>query len=170
MLKTLPVEQSVGMVLPHDITEIVRGSHKGSAFKKGHIIRPEDIEHLRKLGKDNIYILTLEADEIHENEAAGFLARALAGQGVAMSPHPDEGKITLTAARDGLLRVNKEALYRFNLLGEVMCSTLHDNTPVKTGGIIAGTRLIPLVAPRAIVNKAARIASRKGHVLQVLPM
>jgi hypothetical protein len=170
MLKTLPVEQSIGMVLPHDITEIVRGSHKGSAFKKGHIIRSEDIEHLKKLGKDNIYILTLETNEIHENEAAGILARALAGQGVAMSPRPDEGKITLTAARDGLLRVNKGALYRFNLLGEVMCSTLHDNTPVKTGEIIAGTRLIPLVAPRAIVDKAARIASRKGHVLQILPL
>ncbi len=170
MLKTIPVEQSVGMVLPHDITEIVRGSHKGSAFKKGHIIRQEDIEHLKRLGKDNIYILTLEADEIHENEAAGSLAGALAGQGVGMAASADEGKITLTAARDGLLRINKDALYHFNLLGEVMCATLHDNTPVKMGEIIAGTRLIPLVAPRALVIKAARIAARKGHVLQVLPL
>ncbi|MDP3478473.1 MAG: molybdopterin-binding protein [Desulfoprunum sp.] len=170
MLKTIPVEQSVGMILPHDITEIVRGSHKGSAFKKGHIIRMEDIEHLKRLGKDNIYILTLEADEIHENEAAGILARALAGQGVEMAAKADEGKITLTAAREGLLRVNKDALYRFNLLGEVMCSTLHDNTPVKMGEIIAATRLIPLVALRALVIKAVRIAARKDHVLQVLPL
>ena len=75
MLTTLPVEQAVGMVLPHDITEIVRDSHKGSAFKKGHIIRREDIDHLKRLGKENIYILTLGADEIHENEAAELLVR-----------------------------------------------------------------------------------------------
>ena len=170
MLKTLPVDQSVGMVLPHDITEIVRGSHKGSAFKKGHIIRFEDVEHLKKLGKDNIYILTLEANEIHENEAAILLARALAGQGVGFASLPDEGKISLTAVRDGLLKVNKSALYRFNLLGEVMCSTLHDNTLVQKGDVIAGTRLIPLVASRSLVNKAARIASRDEHILQVLPL
>jgi hypothetical protein len=28
MLKTIPVEQSIGMVLPHDITEIVRDAVK----------------------------------------------------------------------------------------------------------------------------------------------
>ena len=148
MLTTLPVEKAVGMVLPHDITEIVKDSHKGRAFKKGHIIRPEDIDHLKRLGKDNIYILTLEADEIHENEAAGMLAQSLAGQGIAISATPNEGKLTLTAAKDGLLRVNKDSLYRFNLLGEVMCATLHDNTPVKAGETVAATRLIPLVAPR----------------------
>jgi hypothetical protein len=170
MLKTIPVEQSVGRVLPHDITEIVRDSHKKCAFKKGHIIRPEDIDHLKRLGKDNIYILTLDEDEIHENEAAAVLAQALAGEGIGMSASPDEGKITLTATRDGLLRVHKDALCRFNLLGEVMCSTLHDNTPVKNGEIIAATRLIPLVAPRSIVSEAAEIAGGVGHILHVLPM
>ena len=170
MLTTLPVEQAVGMVLPHDITEIVKDSHKGRAFRKGHIIRQEDIDHLKRLGKDNVYILTLETDEIHENEAATLLAESLAGQGIAMSASPEEGKITLTAARDGLLRVNVDALYRFNLLGEVMCATLHDNTPVQKGETVAATRLIPLVAPRSLVVKAANIAAENGHILQVLPL
>jgi len=170
MLTTLPVEQAVGMVLPHDITEIVRDSHKGSAFKKGHIIRREDIDRLKRLGKENIYILTLGADEIHENEAAEMLARGLAGEGVTFVARPDEGKITLTAARDGLLRIDTEALYRFNLLGDVMCATLHDHTPVRKGEKIAATRLIPLVAPRSLVAKAAGIAARNGHILQVVPL
>ena len=170
MLTTLPVEQAVGMVLPHDITEIVKDSHKGRAFRKGHIIRQEDIDHLKRLGKDNVYILTLETDEIHENEAATLLAESLAGQGIAMSASPEEGKITLTAARDGLLKVNVDALYRFNLLGEVMCATLHDNTPVQKGETVAATRLIPLVAPRSLVARAAGIAAENGHILQVLPI
>lgn len=170
MLKTIPVEHAIGMVLPHDITEIVRDSHKKCAFKKGHIICSDDIEHLKRLGKDNIYILTLEKDEIHENEAADILAKALAGEGIRINAGPEEGKITLSADRDGLLRVNKAALLQFNMLGEVMCSTLHDNTPVKQGEIIAGTRLIPLVAPRSIVTTAAEIAASEEHILRVLPL
>ncbi len=55
-----------------------------------------------------------------------------------------KGKIALKAGIDGLLRINKESLYRFNMLGEVMCATLHDNTPVEKGETIAATRLIPL--------------------------
>lgn len=168
MLKTVAVEDSIGMVLPHDITEIVRGSHKKCAFKKGHVIRNEDIPHLKRLGKDHMYILTLESDEIHENEAAEILAQALAGEGVALNSGPEEGKITLTAANDGLLRVNIDSLLQFNLLGDVMCSTLHDNTPVRRGEILAGTRLIPLVGKRSVVDQAAKIASRDGHVLRVL--
>ena len=80
--QVVPVEQAVGMVLPHDITEIVRDSFKGRAFKKGHIIREQDVDHLRRLGKEHIYVLRLGPDEIHENEAALQLAEALAGSGV----------------------------------------------------------------------------------------
>lgn len=36
----VPVEEAVGMVLPHDITEIVKDEFKSRAFRKGHIIRP----------------------------------------------------------------------------------------------------------------------------------
>ena len=78
MRKTVAVEDAVGMVLPHDITEIVQNEFKGCAFRKGHIIRAEDIDHLKRLGKEHIYVLQLSANEIHENEAALLLAEALA--------------------------------------------------------------------------------------------
>jgi hypothetical protein len=32
MRKSIPVEDAVGMVLPHDVTEIVKGVKKGTAF------------------------------------------------------------------------------------------------------------------------------------------
>ena len=142
---TIPVEQAVGMVLPHDITEIVRDSFKGRAFKKGHIIREQDVDHLRRLGKEHIYVLRLGPDEIHENEAALQLAEALADSGVGYATEVVEGKVSLRATADGLLRVDREALFRFNLLGEVMCATLQDHTPVREGEVVAASRLIPLV-------------------------
>ncbi|MBU4394624.1 MAG: molybdopterin-binding protein [Proteobacteria bacterium] len=167
MKKTIAVEEAVGMVLPHDITEIVKDKFKGCAFRKGHIIREEDIEHLKRLGKDNIYVLQLGPEEIHENEAAEKLASALIGDGVTRSSEPVEGKITIIADRDGLLKINVDALYRFNMLGEVMCSTLHTNTPVKKGETIAGTRLIPLVSSRALIDEAVAIARDGAPVIEV---
>jgi hypothetical protein len=170
MQTTVPVEEAVGMVLPHDITEIVQGSFKGPAFKKGHIIRPEDIEHLKRIGKEHIYVIKLEAHEIHEDEAARIMADALIGEGARPSSQAVEGKITILADHDGLLKINKESLFRFNMLGEVMCSTLHDNTPVKKDEIIAGTRLIPLFSDRALVDEAARIAGSGIPVIRVKPL
>ncbi len=155
------------MVLPHDITEIVKDKFKGRAFKKGHIIRTEDIEHLKRLGKEHIYVLKLGPEEIHENEAAEILAKALAGPGAILSAEPVEGKIAIHAAHDGILKINEEALYQFNLLGEVMCSTLQTNTPISKGETIAGTRLIPLLSKRNIVDQAAKIADKHGPIVEV---
>ncbi len=157
--KSIPVEDAIGTLLPHDITEIIKDGYKGPAFKKGHIIQEEDIEHLKRLGKNNIYVLDLGPDDIHENDAAKLLAEALIGEGVTLSAAPVEGKLTILAKHDGLLKIDREALFRFNMLGEVMCATLHDNTPVKKGEAIAGTRLIPLLAARTLVDEAVEIAS-----------
>ncbi|BHH83129.1 molybdopterin-binding protein [Desulforhopalus sp. 52FAK] len=155
------------MVLPHDITVIIKDVKKGTAFKKGHIIQDCDVERLKKLGKDNIYVLSLTEDEIHENEAAVLLADGLAGSGVVFSKEAEEGKISLIAEHDGLLKINKDALLEFNMLGEVMCSTLHSNTPVKKGETIAGTRLIPLIAQRNLVDRAVSISSVPGSIVSV---
>ncbi|MCX5716814.1 MAG: molybdopterin-binding protein, partial [Nitrospirae bacterium] len=63
------------------------------------------------------------------------------------------------AERDGLLKVDKNTLTQFNMLGDVMCATLHSNTVVKKGQLLAGTRAIPLVVKRSIVEEAAAIAN-----------
>ncbi|MDA8165801.1 MAG: molybdopterin-binding protein [Desulfobacteraceae bacterium] len=170
MTRMVPVEEAVGMVLPHDITEIRPGDFKGRAFRKGHIIRAEDVEHLKRLGKEHIYVLALGPDDIHENEAAAVLAGALAGPGVSIAGEPVEGKLSLVAALEGLLKIDIEALYRFNLLGEVMAATLHDNTPVKQGEQVAATRLIPLTGKRKLVEEAAAIAGAKGGAVRVKPL
>ncbi len=170
MKETIPVDQAVGMVLPHDITEIVKDKFKGRAFKKGHIIQKKDIDHLKRLGKEHIYVLKLGPEEIHENEAAEILAKALAGPGAILSSEPVEGKIAIHADNDGILKVNEEALYRFNLLGEVMCSTLQTNTPIRKGETIAATRLIPLLSKRSIVDQAIKIADTHGPIIEVKPL
>ena len=167
MLKKIDLQDAVGTQLAHDITEIRPGQFKGAAFRKGHTVCNEDICHLQKLGKNHLYVIDLAEDEIHENEAAAILARALAGEGVAWENSPKEGKIGLTAAIDGLLQVNTAALAAFNLVEEVMCATLHTHTLVKKGKLVAATRAIPLVMKRAPIERAAAIARQNGGVLSV---
>jgi len=156
--RTIPIREAVGTVLAHDITEIRQGEFKGPAFQKGHIIREEDVCHLQRLGKEHLFVLHVAEDEMHENDAAYAIAKALMGDGVAIKGEPKEGKIDIVADRDGLLKIDRDALLQFNMLGEVMCATLHDNMVVNKGQTVAGTRAIPLVVKRAIVDEAVRIA------------
>ncbi len=165
--KIVPVSEAVGTILSHDITEIRPGEFKGRAFKKGHIVREEDVEHLQRLGKENLYILKIKEDEMHENDAAYAIANALKGSGVKFKGEPNEGKINLVAEKDGLLKVNHEVLLDFNMLGEVACATVHNNTVVKKDQLLAGTRAIPLVVKKSIVEEAVKIAETAKGVLSV---
>jgi len=163
----IPVQQSIGTILAHDITEILPGEFKGRAFKKGHLIREEDVCHLQRLGKDNLFVLNIAEDEMHEDDAVYALANAVMGEGVSIQGEPKEGKIQIIAVRDGLLKINKEALLEFNLLGDVMCATLHTNTVVRKGQSVGGTRAIPLVVKKDIVQSAVRIGEDAGKIIHV---
>jgi hypothetical protein len=166
--KAVPVDDAVGMVLAHDITEIRKDEFKGRAFKKGHIVRVEDITHLKRLGKEHLIVLSLAPDEVHEDDAAHALAAALIGKGVDVEGEPKEGKISLVAARDGLLKINRDVLISLNMLGEVMCATRHSNTFVRKGRVIAGTRAIPLAIKRVVIDEAVALceaAKRSGNAV-----
>jgi molybdenum cofactor synthesis domain-containing protein len=170
MFRKIDLQDAVGTRLAHDITEIRPGEFKGPAFRKGHTVCEADICRLQKLGKNHLYVIDLAADEIHENEAAAMLAGALAGEGVSWENDPKEGKIGLTAAVDGLLRVDAAALAAFNMVAEVMCATLHSHTRVARGTLVAATRAIPLVMKRVPIERAAAIARSNGGILSVHPL
>ena len=170
MLKTIPLELAIGNTLSHDITEIRPGEFKGPAFRKGHTICEEEICHLQRLGKNRLYVIDLEKDEIHENEAAAILAKAIAGKGIVWEDDPREGKISLFAGSDGLLVVDTVALAAFNMVDEVMCATLHNHTHVKKGELVGATRAIPLVMKRGPIERAAAIARQTGFLLSIRPI
>ncbi|SPD75824.1 Molybdenum cofactor cytidylyltransferase [uncultured Desulfobacterium sp.] len=170
MRKTIKLKDAVGTALAHDITEIRAGEFKGTAFRKGHVVCNEDICHLQRLGKNHLYLIDLEEDEIHENEAASILASSLSGEGIAWDDDPREGKIKLLADRDGIFCVDIDTLAEFNMVEEVMCASLHNNTHVKKGEQVAATRAIPLIMKRAPIEDAAAIASKNGGVLKVKAM
>ena len=163
--RTVPVDRAVGLALAHDLTEVRHDGGKGAAFRRGHVIREGDLPRLRRCGKEHVFVLDLAAGELHEDEAAVRLAAALCGDGVAPAGEPREGRVDLVASRGGLLQVDRDALLAFNLLGEVMCATLHAGTLVRRGQRVAGTRAIPLVIGESVVREAVRRAG--GGVVAV---
>ena len=45
-MKEIRTEDAVGHILCHDITQIIKDVKKGVLFKKGHIVREEDIPQI----------------------------------------------------------------------------------------------------------------------------
>ena len=168
MLKVIPVEQAIGLPLAHDITEIVPGKHKGPAFRRGHIVRQEDISKLLDVGKRNLYVMELERDELHEEEAARRLAKAAAGENLQLTD-PSEGRINLVAKISGLLKVDSDLLFRFNSLGDLMLATLPGDRYVKEGTVVAGTRTIPVIVKEELVRRAEALCREKA-IVTVLAM
>ncbi|MFH0728689.1 MAG: molybdopterin-binding protein [Pseudomonadota bacterium] len=170
MMQIVKVEEAIGLPLAHDITEIRPGEFKGPAFHRGYVVKDYDVDHLRRLGKDHLYILKTELNQLHEDDAVREIANALCGDGVAWEGLPREGKLALKATRDGLLKVDVDVLTGFNKLGEVMCATRHTDSLVIKGDKVAATRAIPLLIDRSVIIAAVEIAKQSQGVLRVLPI
>lgn len=166
-MKKISIQDAVGSVLCHDITQIIPNIIKDRAFKKGHIIKEEDIPVLLSLGKDHIYVWEKKEGMLHENEAAERITKLTAGKGLAFS-EIKEGKINFIADCDGLLKINRELLYKLNSLGEIILVTLHNNYPVKKGKKVAGTRVIPLVIEEEKIKKAEELIGEE-KIINVVP-
>ncbi|HHX51150.1 MAG TPA: molybdopterin-binding protein, partial [Clostridia bacterium] len=143
-MKKIRVEDAVGMILCHDVTQIVPGKKKGPLFSKGHIIEKDDVPELLNIGKDHIYVWEQVPGRLHEDEAGIRLARAIAGDGVELT-EPKEGKVNLTARNFGLLKIDVQLLESINSIEELAVATLQNNRVVKANQIVCGTRVIPLV-------------------------
>ena len=168
-MRVVNTEEAVGMVLGHDITEIVPGEFKGVAFKKGHIIESGDIERLLRIGKEHIYIFELKEDELHEDDAALALGNLICGKGVHFTSPPHEGKINIKADYKGLLKINRDILDDLNDLGDICIATIHGNRTIEKEGLIGGCRVIPLIIKKDKIDEARKIINEKGPIFEVKP-
>ena len=143
-MKLIRTEDAVGQILCHDITQIIKGVTKDARFRKGHVIKEEDIPILLSLGKDNLYVWENDDTMYHENDAAQILCDVCINE--HMEPTPvKEGKIELKASCDGLFTIDVERLNEINDIDQIMIASRHTNTPVRKGEKLLGTRVIPLV-------------------------
>ena len=166
-MKKIRTEDAVGHVLCHDMTRIIPGEFKGPAFRKGHIIREEDILVLLSLGQEPLYVWDNDETMFHEDEAAEILCRMCIGPHMTAS-EPKEGKIEIRADADGLFTLDDERLIRVNSLGEMMIAARSGGVPVRRGDKLAGTRVIPLVIEKEKMKRAEETAGGQP-LLKITP-
>lgn len=166
-MKKIRVEDAVGHMLPHDFTKIVRGVSKGVAFKKGHIVTEADIPELLSIGKEHIYVLEIDDEHLHENDAAEVLVSVCENDYMERS-EIKEGKIELKASCDGFFQVDVEKLAEINFQDEIMMATRMGNLPVKKGDKLAGMRVIPLVIEKSKLDKVKEIGGDEP-ILKITP-
>lgn len=160
-MKKIKVEDAVGMELCHDITAMYDG-FKGAAFKRGHIIREEDVPKLLDYGKKTVFVWEENAGEIHEDDAARRMA-AMAPVESAEYTGPSEGKVLLMAKQRGMFRVDTELLREINSIGDITVSCMPDHYPVEAGARLASMRIVPLVTKEEQIIKAEELC--KGRKL-----
>ena len=165
-MKKINVQDAIGMELCHDITEMNDG-FKGVAFKRGHIIREEDIDHMLRIGKQHIFVWEENAGEIHEDDCARRMA-AMAPVAGAHYTEPAEGKVLLFADRRGMFRVNTQLLKKIDSIGDITICTLPDHYPVEVGARLASMRIVPLVTKEEQIIEAERLCA-KEPLLRLLP-
>lgn len=166
-MKEIKIEEAIGQVLAHDVTEIVRGVTQDARFRKGHLILAEDIPIFLRLGKETIFVWENDETKLHENDAAEILKNICQGENLSAS-EIKEGKIELAATCDGLFHVDEDKIFEINSVDEICIATLPNNIPVKKGKKISGMRVIPLVIDK---NKMEFVKNLAGDepLMKILP-
>jgi len=167
-VRKIKIEDALGTVLGHDVTQVLPGEYKGPRFKRGHLIREEDIPEFLKIGKEHVYVMDLKPGVIHEDDAALRLGKAFSGENINLTG-PSEGKVTFHSKINGLVKINLPLLQRINLSRNIILSTLHRYTPCKPGMAVGATRIISLTSPEREIEKVENWCKKEGPVLEILP-
>lgn len=166
-MKLIKTQDAIGSVLCHDLTQIIKGVTKDAVFRKGHVVQPEDIPVLLSIGKEHLYVWEADENMLHENDAARILCDICKNDNMLES-EVKEGKIELSAACEGLFKVDSKCLQLVNSFGQMMIATRHGNTPVRKGDKLAGTRIIPLVIEKEKMYTVQELCGEEP-ILKLMP-
>lgn len=165
MIEKIRVEDAVGLPLLHDFTAIMEDGFKGVLFKRGQIVEESDIESLKNIGKDHIYVGELEEDQVHEEDAIAEISDMLFGANIEASD-VSEGKINLTSKVKGIFVIDRELLRRINEIGDYTITCKKSYSKVGEGDRFAGARIVPLWTERRQVERAKEILEA-GPIFEV---
>lgn len=150
-MRLVPTEKSIGKVLSCDLTQYLEGAPEKIAFKKGHLVEKGDISKLLDIGRTQLFVSEVPEGFIHENEAAALLARHVCAEGIELSASVT-GKVMISAAKDGVFKVDRNGLVEFNMYDGVALSCIHANQFVRKGTEIAAVKVIPLFEDEEVLN------------------
>lgn len=163
-LANLPIDESLGGVLVHNVVD----EHGHKALPKGHQLTLADVDKLRTLGKSQVYVALMDPGDVRENEAAGRIGRAAAGDNTASTP-ASGGRVNLLATANGILKLNPEAMTRLNSLEGVTVATRAAHSVAAPKTMLATIKTIGLAIPEGVLEQAEAIRRVIGPAIWVRP-
>jgi molybdenum cofactor cytidylyltransferase len=159
----VPPEEARGATAVHSI-------RKGDlVLKKGTLIGDKEIAALKAADVREIVVARLEEGDVSEDQAAGEIAAAVAGQGIRVD-RAFTGRCNLFAEAAGVLVVDKDAIDELNRIDEaVTFATLPAFKPVVEGEMIATVKIIPFAVAKAPRDRALAIAEKTKPIIRVAP-
>jgi molybdenum cofactor cytidylyltransferase len=154
-----PIDEATGAILAHSW----RAS--GVNFSKGRLLSADDVAKLKAAGASTIVAARLDPDDVHEDEAASAVAKALAGEGIEITAS-FTGRCNHFAKEAGLAVVDHERIDALNELDEsVTVATLPPFARVEPRQMVATVKIIPYAAPRTAVARAIDVAKSANRPL-----
>ncbi len=163
-MKKVKVEEAIGKPLAHDVIRYGPGV-KIVLFKRGHVIRAEDVKQLKDTGN---YFISIGEEGVHEDEAAIRMARAAMGENLSYKG-PDKGSIKLIVEKPGLLKVKVDVLKQVNFIDDFVFVARVNNTGVKKGDVVGAAKIVPLTVDEGRMRKVEEILGKNRPVLEVIP-
>jgi len=165
----LSAEGIAGAVLAQ--TLLVPDDHHRVLLLKGRILTKDDWPVVAGARVDELHVVRLETGDVHEDEAARYLSKLVAGPGV-IRHGPAESQVRLSAEVNGIFKVDVQRLEALNSIEDISICTLFDGQLVSKGKTIAGVKVTPFVVAEPRLSEAQRVAGPGGvgRVLAFRPL
>lgn len=141
-----------GAILTRDLTV------GGKRWSKGRRLSEEDLLALAAAEPAAaVAVLVASGNELHEDEAALRLAKAIAGPGLDVRG-PNQSRLDLLASVNGVVTVRIAELERINRLDPLEVFTVFDGQVVEKGDLVASVKVAPHLVDAGVIEAGARIA------------
>ncbi|HVY50957.1 MAG TPA: 4-diphosphocytidyl-2C-methyl-D-erythritol kinase, partial [Devosia sp.] len=160
----IPLRSAAGAILAHSVTT------PSGVIKKGRVLTADELSRLSAAGLDEVIAAQLEPGDVGEDEAAGRVARAIAGPGTQVSA-PFTGRANLFASINGLVEIDGPRVQQLNLIDEgLTIATVPRFDRAGTKQMIGTVKVITFALPEAVVVRAEAVAREGQGLVRVVPL
>jgi molybdenum cofactor cytidylyltransferase len=150
----VPVDQAKGAILAHSM------KLPGGRLRKGLVLEAEHLAALTAVGEGEVIVARLEPDDVHEDDAAQTLAKALAdgAKGVHLTA-PFTGRVNVIVDGPGVVLLDAARIHAANMVHPMITvATVPPFHQLAAGGMAATIKMISYAVPQERLAQAARAA------------
>ncbi|MCD1626342.1 MAG: molybdopterin-binding protein [Paracoccaceae bacterium] len=161
----VPLRDAEGAILAHSV------DLGGKRLRKGVTLEGSHLTALAAAGHDSVIVARLDADDVHENDAAAALAAALVPDPVAAGVRltaPFTGRVNLIATGPGVAVMDAAALTAVNAVDPMITlATVPPFHQMAEGGMVATVKIISYGVARAGLDRACAVAGQGGGTIRL---